>query len=98
MVVSIVAAPVVLGEAADSAARGAWGAMENTSRTLMATPEGLLHLFLEGVSVVSLARAFQTDTEMVENSLRESMRKRDAINRASASSAVERLHTIGDAA
>lgn len=65
----------------------------------MATPEGLLHLFLEaGVSVASLARAFQTDTEVVENSLREAMRKRDAINRASAPSKAERLHTIGDAA
>jgi len=73
--------------------------MENASRTLLATPEGLLHLFLEAsVSVEALAGAFQTDTQVVEASLREAMRKRDAINRASAPSPDVPFHAIADAA
>jgi hypothetical protein len=96
----VAAGLVTFGEAVDFAVRElAWGAMENASRTLLATPEGLLHLFLEAcVSVEALAGAFQTDTQVVEASLREAMRKRDAINRASASSPDVRFHTIGDAA
>ena len=73
--------------------------MENVSRTLLATPEGLLNLFLNaGASVESLAGAFGVDTSVIESSLREAMRKRDAIIRASTSSTVETLRTFGDGA
>jgi hypothetical protein len=73
--------------------------MENASRTLLATPEGLLHLFLDaGVSVELLAGAFKIDSQVIEASLREAMRKRDAINRAGTPSAIETLRTVGDAA
>jgi hypothetical protein len=73
--------------------------MENSSKTLLATPEGLLHLFLDaGVSVEYLACAFKAEAHVIEASLREAMRKRDAINRAAAPSTVEMLRTIGDAA
>ena len=73
--------------------------MENASRTLLATPEGLLHLFVDaGVSVKYLAAAFQVETHVIEASLREAMRKRDAINRAAVPSTVEMLRTVGDAA
>jgi hypothetical protein len=73
--------------------------MENASRTLLATPEGLLHLFLDaGVSVELLAGAFKIDSHVIESSLREAMRKRDAINRAGTSSTIETLRTVGDAA
>ena len=73
--------------------------MENVSRTLLATPEGLLHLFLNaGASVESLAGAFGVDSNVIESSLREAMRKRDAIIRASTSSTVETLRTFGDGA
>jgi hypothetical protein len=99
-VVGVAAGLAVFGEAVDIVVRElAWGAMENASRTLLATPEGLLHLFLEAcVSVEALAGAFQTETQVVEASIREAMRKRDAINRAAAPSPDVRLHTIGDAA
>lgn len=64
--------------------------MENLGRTLVAKPEGMLHLFLEaGVSVEYLAGAFETDTRTVESSLREAMRKRDATARASPSGFVD---------
>jgi hypothetical protein len=73
--------------------------MENVSKTLLATPEGLLHLFLDaGVPVEYLACAFKVDAHVIESSLREAMRKRDAINRAAAPSTVEMLRTVGDAA
>ena len=72
--------------------------MESSSKTLLATPEGLLHLFLDaGVSVEYLAAAFKADAHVIEASLREAMRKRDAINRASLSS-VEMLRSVSDAA
>jgi hypothetical protein len=74
-------------------------AMENVSKTLLATPEGMLHLFLDaGVSVEYLACAFKVDAHAIESSLREAMRKRDAISRAAAPSTVEMLRTVGDAA
>jgi len=38
------------------------------------------------------------DAHAIESSLREAMRKRDAINRAAAPSTVEMLRTVGDAA
>jgi hypothetical protein len=73
--------------------------MENASRTLLATPEGLLHLFLDaGVSVEYLACAFKAEAHVIEASLREAMRKRDALNRAATPSTVEMLRTVGDAA
>ena len=73
--------------------------MENTSRTLLATPEGLLHLFLDaGVSVESLASAFKVDAHVIEASLREATRKRDAISRATTPSTVEILRTVDNAA
>jgi hypothetical protein len=57
--------------------------MENLSKTLLAKPEGLLHLFLEaGVAVEILATAFETDAHVIETSLREAMRKRDVVARA----------------
>jgi hypothetical protein len=73
--------------------------MDNASRTLSLTPDGLLHLFLgANASVELLASAFETDTHVIESSLRESIRKRDAISRAAAPSTVELLGTVGDAA
>jgi len=73
--------------------------MDNTSRTLLATPEGLLHLFLDaGVSVEYLACAFKAEAHVIEASLREAMRKRDALNRAATTSTVEIRRTVGDAA
>jgi hypothetical protein len=61
--------------------------MNNFSRMLVATPEGLLRLFLDaGVSVEFLAAAFDTDAEVVETSLRDAIRKRDAILRSAPSS------------
>jgi hypothetical protein len=73
--------------------------MENVSRKLLATPEGLLRLFLEAnVSVELLAGAFEIGTGVIESSLKEAMRRRDAINRAGAPSATELAGTIGDLA
>jgi hypothetical protein len=57
--------------------------MDTVSRTLSVTPDGLLHLFLgANASVELLASAFEADTHVIESSLREAIRKRDAINRA----------------
>jgi hypothetical protein len=97
--VSIEAGSAVF-EVADFAVRmRALSAMENVGKTLLATPEGLLHLFLNaGVSVEYLACAFKVDAHAIESSLREAMRKRDAINRAAAPSTVEMLRTVDDAA
>lgn len=80
--------------------KASWlGAMENVSKTLLATPEGLFHLFFDGgVSVECLARAFETDTQLIEASLREAMRKRDAIKRAATPRTLDVLRTVGDAA
>ena len=73
--------------------------MDNVSRSFLATPEGLLHLFLDaGVSVELLAIAFETDTRAIESTIREAMRKRDAIMRTMAPSTVELVHPVGDAA
>ena len=72
--------------------------MDNATRTLLATPEGLLHLFLmAGVSVEYLACAFKTETHVIESSLREAMRKRDVLSRAAAP-AVDLLKQVADAA
>lgn len=69
--------------------------VENLGRTLMAKPEGLLHLFIEaGVSVELLAGAFETDARTVESSLREAMRKRDAAARALPSGVVDSLDSV----
>jgi len=73
--------------------------VENVSKTLLATPKGLLYLFLDaGVSVEGLATAFETDSHAIERSLREAMRKRDVINRPTTVSTIKLLRTIGDAA
>ncbi len=57
--------------------------MNDFSRLLIATPEGMLRLFLDAsVSVETLAAAFDTDSQVVEASLREAIRKRDAILRS----------------
>ena len=69
--------------------------VESIGRTLVAKPEGLLHLFLEaGVSVEYLAGAFETDARTVESSLREAMRKRDATARAVPSGLVDSLDSV----
>jgi len=69
--------------------------VESLGRTLVAKPEGLLHLFLEaGVSVEYLAGAFETDARTVESSLREAMRKRDATARALPSGLVDSLDSV----
>lgn len=74
------------------------GVMDNIIRTLVAKPEGLLHLFLcAGVSVEFLACAFETDTHAIESSLREAMRKRDAAAHASLPSSVELIRTARSA-
>ena len=73
--------------------------MENVNKTLLATPKGILHLFLDaGVSVEGLATALETDSHAIERSLREALRKRDAVNRATTVSTIELLRTVGDAA
>ena len=73
--------------------------MENVSKTLLATPEGLLHLFLNaGVSVQCLTGAFETDTHVIESSLREVMRKRNALSHALTPSPSDLLRTSDDAA
>jgi hypothetical protein len=73
--------------------------MENVSKTLLASPEGLLHLFLDsGVSVACLAAAFQTDTEVIETSLREAMRKRNALYRTVTPQSIELIRPVGDRA
>lgn len=64
--------------------------MENPSRVLTTTPEGVLHLFLNaGASVEILACAFNVDVHVVESCLRDAMRKRDAINHADVPFTVE---------
>ena len=64
--------------------------MDISARALFAKPEGLLYLFLSaGVSVQLLAFAFETNTQVIESSLREAMRKRDATSLADASVSVE---------
>jgi hypothetical protein len=76
-----------------------WCVMDNVSRTLSVTQDGLLLLFLgAGASVELLASAFETDTHVIESSLREAIRKRDVIDRAASPSTVELLRTVSDAA
>lgn len=73
--------------------------MDNLSKTLLAKPEGLLHLFLEaGVAVEILATAFETDPQVIETSLREAMRKRDAVARADTPVSIELIHNNGRSA
>jgi hypothetical protein len=67
--------------------------MDTLSKTLLAKPEGLLHLFLEaGVAVEILAVAFETEPQAIEASLREAMRKRDAVARAETPVSIELVH------
>ena len=64
--------------------------MDTSARALFAKPEGLLYLFLSaGVSVQFLAFAFETNAQVIEASLREAMRKRDAMSLADASVSAE---------
>jgi hypothetical protein len=57
--------------------------MDNLNRVLLAKPEGLLYLFFSaGVSIDILACAFETTSEVIESSIREAMRKREALVRA----------------
>jgi hypothetical protein len=73
--------------------------MDTVSRTLLVTPEGMLRLFLEAnVPVELLARAFETDPGVIESSLREALRKREAINHATAPGAADLVRIVSDAA
>jgi hypothetical protein len=64
--------------------------MENFIRPLLASSEGLLHLFLDGgVSIQHLAFAFDTDSYVIESAIREAIRKREAIARAALPSGFE---------
>ena len=99
LVVSIVEDSELFAAEVFAVRGGLRGRMESSSKTLLATPEGLLHLFLDaGVSVEYLAGAFKAEAHVIEASLREAMRKRDAINRAASPSTVEMLRSFGDAA
>ena len=99
LVISIVEDSEVFAGEVFAVRGGPRGRMESSSKTLLATPEGLLHLFLDaGVSVEYLAGAFKAEAHVIEASLREAMRKRDAISRATSPSTVEMLRSFGDAA
>ena len=64
--------------------------MDNLTRALFVKPEGLLYLFLNaGVPVEMLALAFETNTQLIESSLREAIRKREALALADAALNVE---------
>lgn len=68
--------------------------MDNVTKTLLVKPEGLLHLFLQGgVAVELMAAAFETDPHVIETSLREAIRKRDAVARAEGPVNIEFIHT-----
>lgn len=65
-------------------------AMDILTRALFAKPDGLLYLFLNaGVSVDLLACAFETNTQVIEATLREAMRKREAIALANPTGSLE---------
>jgi hypothetical protein len=69
--------------------------METAIRPLIATPEGMLHLFLDGgVSIQHLAFAFETDAYVIESAVREAIRKREAITRAALPSGVELIRPL----
>jgi len=73
--------------------------MDDVSRTLSVTQDGLLLLFLRAnASVELLAGAFETEPHAIESLLREAIRKRDAITRAAEPPAAELLRAISDAA
>jgi hypothetical protein len=69
--------------------------METAVRPLIAAPEGMLHLFLDGgVSIQHLAFAFETEAYVIESAVREAIRKREAITRAALPSGVELVRQL----